>query len=72
MHYQSHSHTKTFVCFLQGMFMLTGGFFRLPNDIPKPVWKYPISYIAFHAYATEVFHKPKIDIYLNLMQSLRF
>ena len=54
--------------------MLTGGFFRLPNDIPKPVWKYPISYIAFHAYATEVFDKAKIDgmVYLNVIQSLIF
>eukprot|EP00246_Nothoceros_aenigmaticus_P010161 TRINITY_DN26510_c0_g1_i1.p1 TRINITY_DN26510_c0_g1~~TRINITY_DN26510_c0_g1_i1.p1 ORF type:complete len:211 (-),score=17.07 TRINITY_DN26510_c0_g1_i1:305-880(-) len=34
----------------QGTFMLTGGFFRLPNDLPKPVWRYPISYIAFHTY----------------------
>jgi hypothetical protein len=36
------------------MFMLTGGFFRLPDDIPKPVWTYPVSLMAFHSYANEV------------------
>ena len=45
-------------CFLiflsQGAFMLTGGFFRLPHDIPKPFWTYPMSYMAFHKYANEV------------------
>ncbi len=30
------------------------GFFRLPNDLPKPVWRYPTSYLAFHMYATQV------------------
>ncbi|KAL1833596.1 hypothetical protein ACET3Z_003247 [Daucus carota] len=38
---------------LQGMMMLNGGFFRLPDDLPKPLWKYPISYISFHKYACE-------------------
>ncbi|GAY38719.1 hypothetical protein CUMW_038810 [Citrus unshiu] len=27
---------------IQGIMMLNGGFFRLPNDLPKPVWKYPM------------------------------
>lgn len=33
------------------MFILVAGFFRLSKDIPKPVWRYPVSYIAFHPYA---------------------
>ncbi|KAL4196303.1 hypothetical protein AMTRI_Chr04g245570 [Amborella trichopoda] len=27
---------------IQGVMMLNGGFFRLPNDLPKPFWKYPM------------------------------
>lgn len=37
--------------------MLNGGFFRLPNDLPKPFWKYPMYYIAFHKYANQGFYK---------------
>ncbi|KAL6269824.1 hypothetical protein ACE6H2_026735 [Prunus campanulata] len=37
---------------IQGLMILCGGFFRLPNDIPKPLWKFPLYYIAFHK-ATE-------------------
>ncbi|CAM6091980.1 unnamed protein product [Calypogeia fissa] len=36
---------------IQGMFILVAGFYRLLNDLPKPVWRYPMSYIAFHPYA---------------------
>nr|CAD1840840.1 unnamed protein product [Ananas comosus var. bracteatus] len=32
----------------QGIFMLVSGFFRRPNDIPKPIWRYPVSYMSFH------------------------
>lgn len=42
---------------LQGVMMLTGGFFRLPNELPKPVWKYPCYYIFFHKYAVQGFYK---------------
>ncbi|KAE8678344.1 ABC transporter G family member 11 [Hibiscus syriacus] len=38
---------------IQGIFMLVSGFFRLPNDIPKPVWRYPMSYISFHFWALQ-------------------
>lgn len=38
----------------QGIFMLVSGYFRLPNDIPKPVWRYPMSYISFHFWALQV------------------
>lgn len=36
---------------IQGLMILVGGFFRLPNDLPKPVWKYPLYEVAFHKYA---------------------
>ena len=38
----------------QGIFMLVAGFFRLPNDMPKPIWRYPMSYLSFHTYAMQV------------------
>ncbi|GMN23719.1 hypothetical protein TIFTF001_045806, partial [Ficus carica] len=42
---------------IQGVMMLNGGFFRLPDDLPKPVWRYPMYYIAFHKYANQGFYK---------------
>nr|XP_024384137.1 ABC transporter G family member 11-like isoform X2 [Physcomitrium patens] len=36
---------------IQAMFMLLAGFFRPLRDLPKPIWRYPFSYIAFHTYA---------------------
>ncbi|KAL9329173.1 hypothetical protein ACSQ67_004176 [Phaseolus vulgaris] len=36
---------------IQGMMILGGGFFRLPSDLPRPFWKYPMFYFAFHRYA---------------------
>jgi hypothetical protein len=38
----------------QGIFMLVSGYFRLPHDIPKPFWRYPMSYISFHYWALQV------------------
>lgn len=38
---------------IQGIFMLVSGYFRLPKDIPKPVWRYPMSYISFHYWALQ-------------------
>ncbi|KAI4374438.1 hypothetical protein MLD38_012432 [Melastoma candidum] len=38
---------------IQGIFMLVSGYFRLPNDIPKPLWRYPMSYISFHFWALQ-------------------
>jgi len=35
---------------IQGVMMLNGGFFRLPNDLPKPFWRYPM-------YANQGFYK---------------
>ncbi|KAJ0984593.1 hypothetical protein J5N97_002949 [Dioscorea zingiberensis] len=42
---------------IQGVMMLNGGFFRLPRDLPKPMWRYPMYYIAFHKYANQGFYK---------------
>lgn len=46
---------------IQGVMMLNGGFFRLPNDLPKPFWRYPMYYIAFHKYANEGFYKNEFE-----------
>ncbi|CAL2255704.1 unnamed protein product [Prunus armeniaca] len=36
-----------------GIMMMTAGFFRLPPDLPKPVWRYPISYLNYGAWALQ-------------------
>ncbi|PKI63299.1 hypothetical protein CRG98_016290 [Punica granatum] len=38
---------------IQGIFMLVSGYFRLPKDIPKPFWRYPMSYISFHFWSLQ-------------------
>ncbi|GAU33030.1 hypothetical protein TSUD_358970 [Trifolium subterraneum] len=38
---------------VEGLAILTGGFYRLPNDLPKPLWKYPCYYISFLTYALQ-------------------
>lgn len=42
--------------------MLVSGYFRLPNDIPKPVWRYPMSYISFHFWAIQVLYTEQVKI----------
>ena len=42
---------------VQGVMMLNGGFFRLPSELPKPVWKYPCYYISFHKYVVQGLYK---------------
>ncbi|KAM3371913.1 hypothetical protein ACQJBY_019017 [Aegilops geniculata] len=42
---------------VQGLLMLNAGFFRLPNDLPKPIWKYPTYYISYHKYTTQGLYK---------------
>ncbi|KAH6760144.1 white-brown complex-like protein [Perilla frutescens var. hirtella] len=42
---------------IQGIMILNDGFFRLPSDIPKPFWKFPVYYISFHNYANQGFYK---------------
>lgn len=39
--------------FLQVIMMLVAGYFRLREELPGPVWKYPLSYLVFHTYAIE-------------------
>lgn len=52
---------------IQGLMILVGGFFRLPNDLPKPVWKYPLHEIAFHKYAYQGMFKNEFAgaVFLN-------
>ncbi|KAK7252305.1 hypothetical protein RIF29_36151 [Crotalaria pallida] len=50
---------------IQGIMMLSGGFFRLPNDLPKPFWRYPLFYVAFHRYAFQ-------GLFKNEFEGLRF
>ncbi|KAL2643418.1 hypothetical protein R1flu_011005 [Riccia fluitans] len=38
---------------IQGVFLLVSGFFRLPNDLPKIFWRYPMLYFGFHMYALQ-------------------
>lgn len=52
----------------QGIFMLVAGFFRLRKDLPKAVWRYPMSYISFHTYALQVLLIP--NTYSNLKQPI--
>ncbi|KAJ6791907.1 ABC transporter G family member 11-like [Iris pallida] len=42
---------------IQGVMLLNGGFFRLPNDIPKPVWRYPCYSVSLHKYANQGLYK---------------
>ncbi|XP_073103925.1 ABC transporter G family member 1 isoform X7 [Elaeis guineensis] len=42
---------------IQATMILSAGFFRLPNDLPKPVWRYPLYHIAFHKYANQAYYK---------------
>ncbi|KAJ9174892.1 hypothetical protein P3X46_013492 [Hevea brasiliensis] len=46
---------------IQGLMILGGGFFRLPNDLPKPFWKYPLYHIAFHKYAYQGMFKNEFE-----------
>ncbi|GAB2246124.1 hypothetical protein Droror1_Dr00001617 [Drosera rotundifolia] len=36
-----------------GIMMMTSGFFRLLPDLPKPFWRYPISYITYGSWALQ-------------------
>ncbi|XP_058199261.1 ABC transporter G family member 15-like [Rhododendron vialii] len=40
-----------------GIMMMTAGFFRLLDDLPKPFWRYPISYISYGAWALQGAYK---------------
>ncbi|KAH9317173.1 hypothetical protein KI387_018942 [Taxus chinensis] len=36
-----------------GIYMLVAGYFRFLNDLPKAVWRYPMSYISFNSWALQ-------------------
>ncbi|KAG6742641.1 hypothetical protein POTOM_053562 [Populus tomentosa] len=46
---------------IQGLMVLGGGFFRLPDDLPRPFWKYPLYYVAFHRYAYQGMFKNEFE-----------
>ncbi|KAI4329935.1 hypothetical protein MLD38_028260 [Melastoma candidum] len=50
---------------IQVIFMLVSDFFRLPKDIPKPFWHYPMSYVSFHFWSLQ-------GQYKNDMQGMIF
>ncbi|KAI9379142.1 hypothetical protein POPTR_017G051000v4 [Populus trichocarpa] len=46
---------------IQGLMILSGGFFRLPHDLPLVFWRYPLYYIAFHRYAYQGLFKNEFE-----------
>ncbi|KAK8448481.1 hypothetical protein SEVIR_7G018200v4 [Setaria viridis] len=50
---------------IQALLLLGCGFFRLPNDLPKLVWKYPMYFISYHKYGIQ-------GLYKNEFQGLTF
>ncbi|KAI7744207.1 hypothetical protein M8C21_019454 [Ambrosia artemisiifolia] len=42
---------------IQGLMILSAGFFRLPNDLPQVLWRYPIYHLSFHKYALQGLYK---------------
>uniref|UniRef100_A0A7N0TI22 ABC transporter domain-containing protein n=1 Tax=Kalanchoe fedtschenkoi TaxID=63787 RepID=A0A7N0TI22_KALFE len=40
-----------------GIMMMTSGFFRLLPDLPKPVWRYPISYLSYGSWSIQGSYK---------------
>ncbi|KAI3850883.1 hypothetical protein MKX03_035938 [Papaver bracteatum] len=46
---------------IQAIMMLNAGFYRLPDELPNPFWKYPMYYIAFHRYAIEGLYKNEFE-----------
>ncbi|KAK3413486.1 hypothetical protein EUGRSUZ_I02044, partial [Eucalyptus grandis] len=50
---------------IQGLMILGGGFFRLPHDLPKVFWRYPLYYLSFNKYA---FH----GLFKNEFEGLTF
>ena len=61
---------------LQVLMMLSAGFFRIRSALPRPVWMYPISYIAFHTYSIQAcwtfYNIPFPLIVKNLIDGGRF
>ncbi|CAL5035409.1 unnamed protein product [Urochloa decumbens] len=42
---------------IQAMLFLSCGFFRLPDDLPKFFWKYPMYFISYHKYGIQGLYK---------------
>lgn len=53
---------------LQGLMILVGGFFCLPNELPSLFWRYPLHHIAFHKYAYQGLFKNEFEgvVFLNV------
>ncbi|KAI5070109.1 hypothetical protein GOP47_0014452 [Adiantum capillus-veneris] len=41
---------------VMGMYVLNGGFLQLLRNLPKPVWRYPLSYMSFYTWASRAFY----------------
>ncbi|XP_071699025.1 ABC transporter G family member 1-like [Rutidosis leptorrhynchoides] len=46
---------------IQAFMVLGGGFFRLPHDLPRIFWKYPMYYVGFHKYAYQGLFKNEFE-----------
>ncbi|KAM3322508.1 hypothetical protein P3S67_003659 [Capsicum chacoense] len=53
-----------------GISMVVSGFFRLPHDIPKRFWRYPVSYMTFHFWAVQGQYKNDLKELIFDNQSL--
>ena len=42
---------------IQGLLILSGGFFRLPDNLPNILWRYPLYYVSFNRYAYQGMYK---------------
>ena len=54
----------------QLVMMLSAGYFRIRNDLPGPVWMYPLSYIAFHTYSIQVCRFMLVVIFCALLKKI--
>ncbi|KEH31211.1 white-brown-complex ABC transporter family protein [Medicago truncatula] len=57
---------------IEGLMILTAGFYRLPNELPKLLWKYPLYHISFLKYAFQgsfknEFEGLKVDVGTNIV-----
>ncbi|XP_049411400.1 ABC transporter G family member 1-like [Solanum stenotomum] len=46
---------------IQGLQILSGGYFQLPSELPKILWKYPLYYMSFHKYAYQGMFKNEFE-----------
>ncbi|PHT64136.1 ABC transporter G family member 15 [Capsicum chinense] len=46
---------------IQGLQILSGGYFQLPSELPKIIWKYPLYYMSFHKYAYQGMFKNEFE-----------